>query len=328
MFPIIGTAITAVGMLLLSNLGAGTSTVDAAVKMLVVGVGLGFVMQVLILAVQNAVSYEEPRGGDVGRRRCSGRWAAPWARRSWGRSSPAAWATSCAARLPAAAGRVDTAGSLDPAVLKRLPPPVHDGFVSAFTHALSSVFLVAAVVAAVAFLLSWLIEERPLRQTVETRGLDDVFAAPRDTTSTRELLRELSRAVGRRRTRDFVEAAAERAGIALSSPEIVVLGRVAHGTPVDAVLFGDRTPEETAQAVGEALGGLRSRGLVGGEPPELTSEGEAMYGRVREARRAALRALVEEWDPRSNPDIDPLIRRVAESLEAEDEGREPVGAPA
>ena len=59
MFPIAGTAIAAVGMLLLSRLDAGTSTLYATAAMFVMGLGLGLVMQVLVLAVQNAVDYAE-----------------------------------------------------------------------------------------------------------------------------------------------------------------------------------------------------------------------------------------------------------------------------
>ena len=58
-FPIVGTALMVVGMLLLSRLAVDTSLVVADVYMLVVGLGLGFVMQVLVLAVQNAVDYED-----------------------------------------------------------------------------------------------------------------------------------------------------------------------------------------------------------------------------------------------------------------------------
>ena len=57
-FPIIGTAISAVG-LLLSGLDPSTGSLEAAAYMLVLGLGLGFVMQVLVLAVQNSVPYSQ-----------------------------------------------------------------------------------------------------------------------------------------------------------------------------------------------------------------------------------------------------------------------------
>ena len=66
----------------------------------------------------------------------------------------------------------------NPASLQRLPPAIHDAYVQAFTHAIERVFIVAAAVAAVAFLLSWLIEQRPLRETVTaSTGIGESFAA-------------------------------------------------------------------------------------------------------------------------------------------------------
>ena len=56
-FPIVGTAIAAVGLYLLSTLEVGTATEVAAGYMLLLGLGLGLVMQVLVLAAQNAVDY-------------------------------------------------------------------------------------------------------------------------------------------------------------------------------------------------------------------------------------------------------------------------------
>ena len=60
-FPIAGTAILIVGMYLLSLLKVGTAPWLASAYMLVVGVGIGLVMQVLVLVVQNDV---DPR--DIG----------------------------------------------------------------------------------------------------------------------------------------------------------------------------------------------------------------------------------------------------------------------
>ena len=56
-FPIVGTAIAAVGLYLLSTLEVATATEVAAGYMLLLGLGLGLVMQVLVLAAQNAVDY-------------------------------------------------------------------------------------------------------------------------------------------------------------------------------------------------------------------------------------------------------------------------------
>ncbi len=58
-FPIVGTALMTVGLLLLSRMGIGTSPVVSSLFMIVLGMGLGSVMQVLVLVVQNAVPYSE-----------------------------------------------------------------------------------------------------------------------------------------------------------------------------------------------------------------------------------------------------------------------------
>lgn len=59
LYPILGTGLTVVGMLLLSTMGPGTGAATAAAFMALLGCGLGMVMQVLILAVQNDAPYED-----------------------------------------------------------------------------------------------------------------------------------------------------------------------------------------------------------------------------------------------------------------------------
>src|SRR5262245_62313509 len=57
-FPIIGTAVAGLALILLSRLAVSTPIWLAALYLLVLGLGLGMVMQVLVLAVQNAVPYQ------------------------------------------------------------------------------------------------------------------------------------------------------------------------------------------------------------------------------------------------------------------------------
>ena len=58
-FPIAGTAVMSVGLFLLAQLAPNTSTLEASLYMFVTGCGIGLVMQVLVVAVQNAVGYED-----------------------------------------------------------------------------------------------------------------------------------------------------------------------------------------------------------------------------------------------------------------------------
>jgi EmrB/QacA subfamily drug resistance transporter len=58
-FPIVGSAIAVLGMFLMSRLGVHTSALDRGLYMLILGLGLGMTMPVLTLAVQNALPFKD-----------------------------------------------------------------------------------------------------------------------------------------------------------------------------------------------------------------------------------------------------------------------------
>jgi EmrB/QacA subfamily drug resistance transporter len=163
-FPIAGTAVTTVGMFLLSRLDADTPPSLASAYMLVVGVGIGLVMQVLVLVVQNDAP---PR--DVGVATST----ATFFRSMGGSLGVALFGAVFASRLtrelaalPAAvAARFSGGVNISPAQVHALPAGARREFVLAFVDALRPVFLVGAGVTAVAFLLSWMLREVPLRAT-------------------------------------------------------------------------------------------------------------------------------------------------------------------
>src|SRR6185503_4015407 len=160
-FPIAGTAIAAVGLFLLSRLGVETSTWVTAAYMLVVGLGLGMVMQVLVLAAQNAVDYRllgVATSGSTLFRQVGG---------SVGVSLFGAIFTNelgreLARRLPAGA---HAPAQASPAAVQHLPPAIHTLYVTAVAVALHPVFMTAAAVMIVAFALSWRLRDVPLRET-------------------------------------------------------------------------------------------------------------------------------------------------------------------
>jgi len=308
-FPVAGTAIAAVGMFLLSRLDAGTSVLYAAVAMFVMGLGLGLVMQVLVLAVQNAVDYSElgvatsgatlfrSMGGSLGTAVLGAIFTNRLTNELSG--SPAAGVGS---------------GSIDPSALQRLPAAIRDGYTNAFTDSLSTVFLVAAAIVLVAFLLSWLIEERPLRQTVETAGVGEAFASPRSSDSLRELMRELSQLVGRDRTRAFIQRTVDAAEVDLSAGSAWLLVQTAEGRTGDPdALAADRGID--AGWIRSELGALGERGLIGDGAP--TEEGRATVQRLLAARRDCLTALVADWEPDEDPRINDTIARLAQELAEE-----------
>lgn len=59
MFPVAGTALVTAALFLLSRIGADASAAALIARLLLLGVGLGLVMQVLVLAVQNSVPYAD-----------------------------------------------------------------------------------------------------------------------------------------------------------------------------------------------------------------------------------------------------------------------------
>jgi EmrB/QacA subfamily drug resistance transporter len=158
-FPIAGTAIMSFGLWLLSHLAVDTPTWQTLVGMVVLGLGLGMVMQVLVLAVQNAVDYRllgvatsgstlfRQVGGSIG----VAMFGAIFANRL---------ATELVDRLPQGAHIPAVA---NPAVIAHLPPAIHEPYLQAFVAALQPIFLAAAVISVVAFALTWLLREVPLR---------------------------------------------------------------------------------------------------------------------------------------------------------------------
>jgi MFS family permease len=165
-FPIVGSAVLTGGLALLSRLGPHTTFSVTAVYMFVVGLGVGLVMQVLVVAVQNSVPYSElgvatstatffrTIGGAFG----VSALGAVFDSRLLGSLSTHA----SPAELKLISGGSVTA---NPAQIDHLPAAQHIVFVNAFSHALQDVFLVAVPFAALAFVLSWIMKEIPLRTT-------------------------------------------------------------------------------------------------------------------------------------------------------------------
>jgi EmrB/QacA subfamily drug resistance transporter len=177
-FPVAGTAITAVGMFLLSRLALTTPPWLASVYMLIVGIGIGLVMQVLVLVVQN-----DAPARDVGVATST----ATFFRSMGGSLGVAVFGAIFASRLahqlkalpPAAAAHLSGGVNIRPQQLHGLPPGIRHGFLVAFVNALQPVFLVGAAITAVAFVLSLLLKEVPLRETTgPAAGLAAEAASP------------------------------------------------------------------------------------------------------------------------------------------------------
>jgi EmrB/QacA subfamily drug resistance transporter len=162
-FPRAGTALAAVALYLLSTLEPGTPTWGAGLYMLLLGLGLGLVMQVLVLAAQNAVDYRllgVATSGATLFRQVGG---------SIGVSVFGAIFTNrlsheLAHRLPPG-GEAPTDAT--PAAIEQLPAAINAIYTAAVAAALHPVFQTAAAVMVVAFALSWRLRDVPLRETTQ-----------------------------------------------------------------------------------------------------------------------------------------------------------------
>ncbi|WP_229514574.1 MFS transporter [Paraburkholderia terrae] len=160
MFPIMGTFLVGVAMVLLTTLKLETPVHVMYAYMGVLGCGLGMVMQVLILAVQNAVPFKHLGTATSG---------ATLFRSIGGSVGVAAFgaifSNGLASRLQALIPPdTELPHALGPAAIHHLPAVLRDDYLQAFASALHTVYVVAACVVVLAFALAWLLRDHPLRK--------------------------------------------------------------------------------------------------------------------------------------------------------------------
>ena len=182
-FPIAGLAIASLGLFLLSELEVDTSLVLAGLFMLVLGLGIGMVMQVLVLATQNAV----PRA-DLGAATSS----STFFRSMGGALGVAVFGALLSSRLrdvlpglladahvrvPAGAGHDLGALLGSPAAIHRLPEPMRGAVLQGFSEALHTVFLTAVPFALLGLAVVLFLKEAPLRSNAAHTPATDVTEA-------------------------------------------------------------------------------------------------------------------------------------------------------
>ncbi|WNM31423.1 MFS transporter [Streptomyces sp. Li-HN-5-11] len=161
-YPVLGAALSAVGMWLLSRLQADTPRLHYSIWMAVLGIGIGLVMPVLVLAVQNSV-----RPADLG----TATSASNYFRQIGGSVGAAVFGTLFAGRLtdalnrrvPARAGAtLPDPQSLTPQLVRALPAPLHDAYVRAYADAMPRIFLYLVPVLVAGLLIACFLKEKPL----------------------------------------------------------------------------------------------------------------------------------------------------------------------
>jgi EmrB/QacA subfamily drug resistance transporter len=314
-FPIAGTAIMAVGLFLLSSIGVTTPTLTTAGYMIVLGLGLGMVMQVLVLAVQNSVDYQYlgvATSGSTLFRQIGGSIGVS----VFGAIFSSNLASELASRIPRTI-HVPTAAN--PAIVRHLPPAVRAPYIDAFAAALQPVFRLAAFVSVAGFLLSWLLRELPLRQTAAAGGVGESFASPRHDSSERELERILSSLLQREERQRVYDALVERSGVEITPPEGWLLNRIGERAPTTAPALAAELHVPVEQ-LRDPLAGLTRHAYVTADPDrelELTESGVHAREQLIDAGRAELCQLLDGWRPEEDEDMQPVLRRLAGALVVE-----------
>jgi len=164
-FPILGGAIMGLGLFLLTNLDVHTTKLTSAVYYVVLGLGMGFLMQMVSLIAQNSVEQRDMGVASSARM---------FFQQIGGSLGVAAFGAVFARKLTeslasAAGGRLHVSasgGQLNPATVDRLPAVVRHDVFAAIAHATQTVFIYALPAAVAIFVLALLIKEVPLRGRV------------------------------------------------------------------------------------------------------------------------------------------------------------------
>ena len=187
-------------------------------------------------------------------------------------------------------------------------------------------FIVAACVAAIAFLLSWLLQQRPLRETVTaSTGIGESFAVPKTTDSLAEASRAMSVLIGREGRRELVARLCERAGVDLTPAAAWLLVRLAevddaHPASIPQLCEKFDIPLDVGQ---QALRELDTRGLLQRDPTAgeergrvvgVTPAGAEIADRLVEERRASLARRCAGWQPEDNEELTVLLTGLAREL--------------
>jgi EmrB/QacA subfamily drug resistance transporter len=314
-FQIVGLIVITIGLLMISRFTPDTPAIQSSGLMMLLGFGLGCVMQVLVIAVQNAVEYKDlgvATSGATLFRMIGGSLGTA----ILGAVFSGRLASQVAAAIP---GMGEAAShSINAQAISQLPAAQRAAYAAAFSSAIDAVFFVAAAVAAVGFLLTWLLPERPLRATVAAgaaapgRESAEAFGQQTDETAAiAQLAGALSALADRNVQRRHIEQMVQRAGESLSPLAAWLLMEIERDPgrdPRDAARERNIEPDRAEAALRE----LAERRLVtsnGDGQRKLTPDGCEVYTDLVLARREHYLDLAVEWDPSTEPDLGQFLAR-------------------
>lgn len=317
-FPIAGTALTTVGLVLLHQMEPDSGEWAVSVYFFVFGAGLGLVMQVLILAAQNAVSYRDLGVATSG---------VTFFRSIGASFGVAIFGTIFTNRLTgllasALAGQDVPPGAdadaiaADPRAIAELPEALQPTALAAYSTSITDVFLYATPVLILAFVVSLFLREDRLRGSVTAPDPSETIASnPVERSSYDECARALSVLGSREGRKQVYEKITERAGLDLQPASSWLLLRIRrHGT-VEPGRLAETTPVPL-KTITEASRQVEGRGLARREGLDLmlTDRGVEAATRLAHAREESLAELLGDW---WGPDRPTDLIKLVEELTAE-----------
>ncbi|MDQ1019801.1 MDR family MFS transporter [Streptomyces afghaniensis] len=318
-FPIAGTGVTTLGLLLLHQLDEHSSTAELSGFFFVFGLGLGLVMQVLVLIVQNAVPYEDLGVATSG---------ATFFRSIGASFGVAVFGTVFAGRLgdqltdafrgtPLPPGVSVGALEADPRGIAALPPGLRPPALHAYSVSITDVFLYAAPVALLGFVLAWFLKEDRLRGSVTAPDVTETLASnPVERSSYDEVCRALSVLGTRAGRREIYREITARAGYDLLPAASWLLLRIRRYGSVEPAVLAERMPVPLS-VIMEAVRQVEERGLAvrTGLDMVLADRGREVADRLAQAREASLADLLGDWwGPDRPTDLAQLVRELNDEL--------------
>jgi EmrB/QacA subfamily drug resistance transporter len=165
-FPVIGASLLPIAVFMLSTMNEHTPRLESSLYMFLLGSSMGLVMPVLLIALQNAVEKRD-LGTATGLNMFFRSIGSAFGVAIFGAVMNARLRFFFPRLVPKVPGLHLNATSVaySPAAVRRLPPEVRDGVISAFAHSLHAVFAWAAPLSAIALPALLLMRELPLRSS-------------------------------------------------------------------------------------------------------------------------------------------------------------------
>jgi EmrB/QacA subfamily drug resistance transporter len=162
-FPILGSSLVLLGIILLTQLDTESTLAITSAYLVVIGIGMGVMFQVYVIASQNAVDVTQI-GVVTGLINFTRSMGGSFAVAGLGALLTARLGTELSQHLGRAAERIDPNRVIQSGGAERLPARVADGVQAALSSSLHSVWIACIPIAAIGLALAIGLPERPLRR--------------------------------------------------------------------------------------------------------------------------------------------------------------------